>query len=164
MPKQKIQVNHIKGKFSSKNFRIGIVVARFNEYFTQKLLDGAIDTLCRSGVSPRRIDVYHVPGSFEIPLVVKKALKKHRYHAFITLGVVIKGQTRHFQHVVDAAAKGTWQVALKTEVPVIHGVISAQNEKQAIERTGGKMGHKGREAAQSALEMASLMKNFNGHA
>ena len=164
VPKKKAtrsaQVHHIKGALQADHAKIGIVVADFNEYFTQRLLDGALDALLRFGVRPRNIDVFHTPGSFEIPLVVKRALKKRSYNAIITLGMVIKGKTRHFKHVVDAAAAGTLKAMMDSDVPVIHGVVAAENLEQAIDRTGGKFGHKGRDAAKTAIEMANLMKRI----
>ncbi len=155
------RIRHIRGGLDRGKARIGIVVARFNEYLTSKLLEGAVDTLKRSGVRAGHIDVYHVPGSFEIPLVVKRALKKRRYNAMITLGVILKGETRHYKQISDNAARGTMEASLAHDIPVIHGVITAESFQQAVERVGGKPGHKGRESALSALEMADLMKRIN---
>ena len=152
--------NRVKGGLSASGARIVIIVAQFNEYFTQKLLDGALDTLIRHGVKPTSIDVYYVPGAFEIPLVVKRVLRKRRADAVITLGMVIKGRTRHFAHVVDEAARGTMQAALESDVPVIHGVVAAEDLQQAIDRTGGKIGNKGRDAARAAIETANLLKKI----
>lgn len=153
--------NHIKGSLDGRGLKIGIVVADFNEYFTARLLEGAVDTLERLGVAGSAIDVYHVPGSFEIPLAVKRILRKRRHSAIIALGVVIKGETRHFTHVVDAAASGTLKAALAQDIPVIHGVVAAESVRQAIDRTGGKMGNKGRDAARAAVEMARLVKEID---
>ena len=152
---------HVKGSAASAGkARIGVVVAEFNEYFTAKLLDGALDTLKRHGVRPSNVDAFHVPGSFEIPVIVKRALKKRRSDAFITLGVILKGENRHWKEISDAAARGTLSASLGTGVPVIHGVITAETREQAVDRIGGKMGHKGRQAAQSALEMADLVRRL----
>ncbi len=140
--------------------RIAIIVAQFNEYFTEKLLEGAVDTLTRHGVKPAAIDVYFVPGAFEIPLIVKRVLAKKRADAVITLGMVIKGKTRHFAHVVDESARGAMQAALGSDIPVIHGVVAAEDLQQAIDRTGGKVGNKGRDAARAAIEMANLLKKI----
>ena len=112
------------------------------------------------GVALKFVDVIHVPGSFEIPLTVKRVLQKRKYHAIITVGVVIRGQTRHFEHVADAAASGTMTASLQSNIPVIYGVVTAENTAQAIDRIGGKMGHKGRQAVQTALEMANLLENL----
>ena len=153
-------VRHIKGSFKTDRLKIGIIISEFNEFYTQKLLDGALDTLSRLGLQKHFIDVYHTPGSFEIPLVVKRALKKRKYDAIIALGVIIKGQTRHFKQVADAASQGILKASLGYEIPVIHGIVTAQNQGQVRDRVGGKHGHKGREAAQSAVLMANLMKEM----
>ncbi len=152
------QIKHKKGGLVAGKAKFGFVVADFNEYFTNMLLEGAVDTLYQFGVKPNLIDVYHVPGSFEIPLMVQKLNKKKKYDCLITLGMVIRGETRHFNHVVDAAAAGTMSAALAADIPVIHGVIAAENYDQAIDRCGGKMGHKGREAAKAAIEMTNLIQ------
>jgi 6,7-dimethyl-8-ribityllumazine synthase len=150
----------VKGSLEAPSARIAIIVAQFNEYFTSKLLDGALDTLTRHGVKPSNIDVYYVPGAFELPIVVKRVLKKRRADAVITLGMVIKGETRHFDHVVDESARGAMQAALESDIPVIHGVVSANDLKQAIDRAGGKVGNKGRDCARAAIEMANLLKKI----
>lgn len=154
------QTRAIKGGLSASKAKIAVIVAQFNEYFTEKLLDGALDTLVRHGVKPSSIDVYYVPGAFEIPLVVKRVLCKGRADAVITLGMVIKGETRHFDHVVDESARGAMQAALASDIPVIHGVVAAQNLQQAVDRTGGKIGNKGRDAARAAIEMANLLRKI----
>ncbi len=154
------KVNKIKGGLMASNARIAIIVAQFNEYFTDKLLEGALDTLMAHGVKPASIDVFYVPGSFELPLVVKRVLAKRRVDAVITLGMVIKGETRHFDHVVDESARGAMQAALESDIPVIHGVVAAEDLKQAIDRTGGKIGNKGRDAARAAIEMANLLRKI----
>lgn len=153
-------VRRIRGEMTAPKARIAVIVAQFNEYFTNKLLDGALDTLVRHGVKPSNIDVYYVPGAFELPVVVKRILAKRRADAVITLGMVIKGQTRHFDHVVDESARGAMQAALESDIPVIHGVVSANDLQQAIDRTGGKMGNKGRDCAHAAVEMANLLKKI----
>lgn len=152
--------NRVRGELTAPQAKIAVIVAQFNEYFTNKLLDGALDTLVRHGVKPANIDVYFVPGSFEIPITVKRILKKRRADAVITLGMVIKGETRHFDHVVDESARGAMQAALESDVPVIHGVVSANDLKQAIDRSGGKIGNKGRDCARAAIEMANLLKKI----
>lgn len=140
--------------------RVGIIVSRFNEHFTEELLGGALDTLGRAGVGPSRIDVVRVPGSFEIPLIVKRLLKKKKYGALIALGVILRGETRHFNHVADAAARGILKASLDSDIPVINAVLACENESQAVARIGGKLGHKGRDAALQALEMADLLKRI----
>jgi 6,7-dimethyl-8-ribityllumazine synthase len=158
--KKPTRPNAIRGGLVASRARIAIIVAQFNEYFTNRLLDGALDTLTRHGVKPSNVDVYYVPGSFEIPIVVQRILKKRRADAVITLGMVIKGETRHFDHVVDESARGAMQAALESDIPVIHGVVSANDLKQAIDRTGGKVGNKGRDCARAAIEMANLLKKI----
>lgn len=147
-----------KGKLTGTDLTIGIVVARFNEFITSKLLDGAIDTLERHGVKTENIDIAWVPGAFEIPVVAKKMAKKDKYDAVITLGTVIRGSTPHFDYVCNEAAKGVANVSQQTEKPVIFGVITTETIEQAVERAGTKAGNKGSEAAVSAIEMANLIK------
>lgn len=156
--RSRFRLRHVKGALKAGGAKIGIIVADFNEHFTSKLLEGAVDTLSRHGVKTKNICVFHTPGSLEIPLVVKRLVKKQKFDALITLGMVIKGNTRHFRHVVDGAARGTLEASLKSNIPVIHGVVAAENVKQAMDRTGGKLGNKGRDFAKAALQMASLMK------
>lgn len=149
---------HIAGTLKAGKLRIGVIVARFNEFYTAKLLEGALDTLKRLGVRDSRIAVWHVPGSFEIPLAVKRLLRRRRYDALIAFGVILKGETRHFNHVTDAVSRGVLSASLESDVPVINGIVSALNGRQAAARIGGKLGHRGRDAAVSAVEMANLMK------
>jgi 6,7-dimethyl-8-ribityllumazine synthase len=156
----KFGIRPIRGGLDAAKARVAVIVAQFNAHFTEKLLEGALMTLTRHGVKPASIDVYFVPGAFEIPLVVKRVLTKRRADAVITLGMVIKGETRHFDHVVDESARGAMQAALESDVPVIHGVVSANDLKQAIDRTGGKIGNKGRDCARAAIEMANLLKKI----
>ena len=159
-PGAKINVRHIKAPLRGDKLLVGILVAEFNEYFTGKLLEGALDTLLRCGVKKRSIDVVHVPGSFEIPFFVKRLLRKRRYDAVITLGVVLKGGTRHHEQVSDAAARGTLEASLESDVPVIHGVVTAETKGQAVERLGGKLGHRGRQAAETAVLAANLARKL----
>ena len=153
------QVQHVKGDFLARGKKFAIVVSRFNEYLTTILLEGALDTLLRHGAHAKDIQVVHVPGAFEIPLVTKKITKKKKVHAVITLAVIIRGQTRHFEQVATQSARGLREVSLKSEVPVILGIISAESVSDAIERTGIKQANKGREYALSAIEMANLMRH-----
>lgn len=150
----------IEGGLRAGSARIAVVVAQFNGFFTEKLLAAALETLVKHGVKPRSIDVFYVPGSFEIPLVVKRILQRKRADAVITLGMVIKGETRHFNHVVDEAARGTMQASLESNIPVIHGVVAAETLQQAKDRTNGNTGNKGRDFARAAIEMANLMKKI----
>jgi len=142
--------------------KFGIVVARFNEFITSKLLDGAQDTLTRHGVKADNVDVAWTPGSFEIPLIAKKMALTKKYDAIICLGAVIRGGTPHFDYIASEVSKGIANVSLDTGVPVILGVITADNLEQAIERAGTKSGNYGSQAALHAIEMANLGKAITG--
>jgi 6,7-dimethyl-8-ribityllumazine synthase len=148
--------NVIKADLIAKGKKFGVVISRFNEFISAKLLDGCVDTLSRHGVQENTIDVVWVPGSFEIPMIALKMAKSKKYDAVICLGTVIRGATPHFEFVASEAAKGVAKVSLDTGVPCIFGVITADNLEQAIERAGTKDGNKGRDAALSAIEMANL--------
>ncbi|GMB07795.1 6,7-dimethyl-8-ribityllumazine synthase [Thermolongibacillus altinsuensis] len=150
-----------EGNLVGTGLKIGIVVARFNEFITSKLLSGALDGLKRHGVSEEDIEVAWVPGAFEIPLVAKKMAESKKYDAIITLGAVIRGATSHYDYVCNEVAKGTSQAALSSGVPVIFGVLTTDTIEQAIERAGTKAGNKGWEAAVSAIEMANVMRTFS---
>ena len=149
-----------EGLLTVTNERFCIVIARFNEFIGSKLLSGAIDELKRHGVSDDSIDIVWCPGAFEIPLVAKKIAKTGKYSAIITLGAVIKGATSHYDYVCAEVSKGSASVSLETGIPVIFGVLTTDNIEQAIERAGTKAGNKGSDAAKSAIEMASLLKNI----
>ena len=149
-------VNVIKADLLAKGKKFGIVISRFNEFISSKLLEGCIDTLSRHGADEKAQDVVWVPGAFEIPLVALKLARSKKYDAIVCLGTVIRGATPHFEFVASEAAKGVAKVSLDTGVPCIFGVITADNLEQAIERAGTKDGNKGRDAALSAIEMANL--------
>lgn len=149
-----------EGNLVGTGLKIGIVVARFNEFITSKLLSGAQDGLVRHGVSDQDIEVAWVPGAFELPLIAKKMAETQKYDAVIALGTVIRGSTTHYDYVCNEAAKGIANASIQTGTPVIFGVITTENIEQAIERAGTKAGNKGYEAALSAIEMANLMKSF----
>lgn len=149
-----------EGLLTVTNEKFCIIVARFNEFIGAKLLSGAIDELKRHGVAEDSIDIVWCPGAFEIPLVAKKIAKTGKYNAIITLGAVIKGSTSHYDYVCAEVSKGVASVGLETGVPVIFGVLTTDNIEQAIERAGTKAGNKGSDAAKSAIEMASLLKNI----
>jgi 6,7-dimethyl-8-ribityllumazine synthase len=149
-----------EGALLGKGLKFGLVVARFNEFITKKLLDGAQDALHRHGVNPADIDIAWVPGSFEIPLVAKKLAQTNKYDAIICLGAVIRGATPHFEYVAAEVAKGIARVGLETGLPVTFGVITADTLEQAIERAGTKAGNKGFDAATDAIEMANLLKGL----
>ncbi|KUP06454.1 6,7-dimethyl-8-ribityllumazine synthase [Bacillus coahuilensis m2-6] len=147
-----------EGNLVGTSLTIGIVVGRFNEFITSKLLSGAEDALIRHGVDKENISVAWVPGAFEIPVVAKKMATSGKYDAIITLGTVIRGSTPHFEYVSGEVAKGVANINLSEGIPVIFGVLTTDSIEQAIERAGTKAGNKGWEAAASAIEMANLFK------
>ena len=149
-----------QGMLLGQGLKFGLVVSRFNEFITTKLLEGAQDALVRQGVSEQDIDIAWTPGSFEIPLIAKKMAQTGKYAAIICLGTVIRGGTPHFEYIAAEVSKGIAAVNLETGVPVIFGVITADNLEQAIERAGTKAGNKGFDAAESAIEMANLLTNL----
>jgi 6,7-dimethyl-8-ribityllumazine synthase len=149
-----------EGNLIGKGLRFGIIVSRFNEFFSNKLLDGAKDALVRHGVVDTDIEVAWTPGSFEIPLIAQKMAASKKYNAVICLGAVIRGGTPHFDYIASEVAKGVAKVGLETGVPVIFGVITTDTLEQAIERSGTKDGNKGFDAAVSAIEMANLVKGM----
>lgn len=152
--------NVYEGKLIGTGLRFGIVISRFNDFITSKLLEGALDTLKRHDVTDENIDVAWVTGGFEIPLVAKKMADSQKYDAVICLGAVIRGATPHFDYVANEVSKGIAKVSMDTEVPTIFGVITTDTIEQAIERAGTKAGNKGADAALAAIEMANLCKQF----
>lgn len=152
--------NLYEGNLVGTGLKIGIVVGRFNEFITSKLLSGAQDALKRHGVSETDVDVAWVPGAFEVPLIAKKMAESERYDAVIALGTVIRGSTPHFDYVSNEVSKGIAKIGLDTGVPTIFGVLTTDTIEQAIERAGTKAGNKGWEAAVSAIEMANLSRQF----
>ncbi|MCH6264021.1 MULTISPECIES: 6,7-dimethyl-8-ribityllumazine synthase [Neobacillus] len=154
-------MGHIfEGNLVGTGLKVGIVVGRFNEFITSKLLSGAQDALKRHGVNESDVDVAWVPGAFEIPLIAKKMADSKKYDAVITLGTVIRGSTPHFDFVCNEVAKGVSRITLDTGIPVIFGVLTTDSIEQAIERAGTKAGNKGWDAASGAIEMANLTRNF----
>lgn len=152
--------NIYEGHLVSNGLKFAIVVGRFNEFISGKLLSGATDALKRHGASDEDVDIAWVPGAFEIPFAAMKLAESGKYDAVITLGTVIRGSTPHFDYVCNEAAKGVASVSLKTGVPCIFGVLTTDSIEQAIERAGTKAGNKGWDAAVSAIEMANLNKQF----
>ena len=146
-----------EGNLQAKGKKFGIVLSRFNSFIAERLLEGAIDALVRSGVSDKEIEVARVPGAYEIPLVAQKMARSQRYDAVICLGAVIRGATPHFDYVAGEAAKGVAQVGLETGIPVLFGVLTTDTIEQAIERAGSKAGNKGAECAIAAIEMVNLL-------
>lgn len=154
-------MNQISGHLvADKDFKIGIITARFNDFITSKLLGGAVDGLVRHGVAAENITSVWVPGAFEIPVVANKMAKSGKFDAVICLGAVIRGTTTHYDYVCNEVAKGVSKVGLDSGVPTIFGVITTENIEQAIERAGSKAGNKGYESAVTAIEMISLLKQF----
>ena len=151
-------VDYIEGHLKGDGKKFGIVVARFNSFISEKLLEGALDSLLRSGVAEADIEVVRVPGAYEIPLIAKKLAASQKYDALICLGAVIRGATPHFDVVVNEVSKGTAQVSLDTGVPVLFGVLTTETIEQAIERAGTKAGNKGGEVAIAAIEMANIIE------
>ncbi len=150
----------IEGNLVATGLKVGIVVGRFNEFITSKLLGGAQDALKRHGVAEADVDIAWVPGAFEIPLIAQKMASSGKYDAVITLGTVIRGATPHFDYVCNEAAKGVSSTALQSGIPVIFGVLTTDSIEQAIERAGTKAGNKGWEAASAAIEMANLCRSL----
>lgn len=149
-----------EGQLIGEGLKIGIVVSRFNDFITGRLVDGAFDALIRHQVKEEDIDIAYVPGAFELPLAAKKMAQTGNYDAVITLGCVIRGATSHYDYVCNEAAKGIAKASEDTGVPVIFGVLTTENIEQAIERAGTKAGNKGAEVAVGAIEMANLLKKF----
>ncbi len=149
-----------EGVLLGKGLKFGVVVSRFNEFITRKLLEGAQDALLRHGVNEEDIDIAWVPGSFEIPLVAQKLAQTKRYDAVICLGAVVRGGTPHFEYIAAEVIKGIAKVGLETGLPVSYGVITADTLEQAIERAGTKAGNRGFDAAVDAIEMANLLKSI----
>lgn len=149
-----------EGKMVAKGIRVGIVVARFNEFITSKLLGGAMDALVRHDINEDDVDVAWVPGAFEIPLIAKKMAKSGKYDAVIALGAVIRGSTSHYDYVCNEVSKGVAAASLESGVPVMFGVVTTENIEQAIERAGTKAGNKGYDCALGAIEMVNLIREM----
>lgn len=154
----KVKVN--KGILNGSGFRFAIIVSSWNDTITSKLLDGALEALEKTGVQESDVEIFRVPGSYEIPLIALKAAKTGKFDALICLGTIIRGETPHFEYVASEVAKGISQVAIQMELPVIFGIVTADNIEQAMNRAGIKLGNKGYEAAMTAVEMANLCKSI----
>ncbi len=150
----------IEGKLQAKDLKFGIVLSRFNDFITSRLLDGAVDGLVRHGAAEKDIEVVRVPGAFEIPMVAKKMATTGKYDAVICLGTVIRGATPHFDYVASEVSKGIASASLETGVPIAFGVITTDTIEQAVERAGSKSGNKGWDAAITAIEMAQVIKQI----
>jgi 6,7-dimethyl-8-ribityllumazine synthase len=150
----------LQGKLSAEGLRVAIVASRWNDFVVSRLISGAIDALERLGASEDAITIIRVPGSFELPLAIKRAALSGNYDALIGIGVIIRGETSHNEHIASEVFKGLAQISLETQKPVALGVVTADNLEQAIDRAGAKSGNKGFEAAMSAVEMANLFLEF----
>ena len=150
----------IEGDLSAKGLRVGIVVSRFNDFITSRLLGGALDALQRSGADDADVTVARVPGAREIPLVAKHMAASGRYDAVVCLGAVIRGSTPHFEYVAAESSKGVAQIALDTGLPIIYGILTTDTIEQAVERAGTKAGNRGYDAAMAAIEMVNVLKKL----
>jgi len=155
-------IKTIEGDFRTTSARFSLVVARFNSFVVESLVDGAVDALVRHGIAEKDIEIVRVPGAFELPLAVKKVAATRKPDAIVALGAVIRGGTPHFEYVAGECVKGIATVSLDAEIPVSFGVLTVDSIEQAIERSGTKAGNKGAEAALGALEMVSLLRNLEG--
>jgi 6,7-dimethyl-8-ribityllumazine synthase len=150
----------VEGKISAEGFRFALIVSRFNDFISAKLVEGALDALKRHGAADDQLTLVKVPGAFEIPLAARKLAESGKYDAVICLGAVIRGSTPHFDYVAAEVSKGIAMVGLESKIPVAFGVLTTDNLEQAIERAGSKAGNKGWDAAMAAMEMANLFKNM----
>ena len=151
----------LKGRLTAENSTFSIVCSRFNEFMTQQLLDGAVDTLIRHGASEKNLKIVWVPGAFEVPYAAMKLARRGDADAVICLGAVVRGDTPHFDYIAAESAKGIAQASLSTGIPVIYGIITSDTIEQAMERSGSKAGNKGRDAAVSAIEMVNLYRELD---
>jgi len=152
----------LEGGLIAKGKKFALVVGRFNDFITNRLLEGAVDALARSGAEDQDIEIVKVPGAFEIPLIAKKMAEKEKYDAIICIGAVIRGATPHFDYVSAEVTKGIAMVSLESKIPVIFGIVTTDTIEQAIERAGTKAGNKGWSAAMAAIEMANLIEVVDG--
>jgi len=151
-----------EGKLDGRGFRFAIVASRWNDFISSRLVDGALDALERLGAEENRVDLFRVPGAFEIPLLALRLAESEKFDAVICLGTIIRGQTPHFEYIAGEVTRGIGEAALQTGVPVVFGVVTADTVDQAIDRAGVKLGNKGFEAATTAVELANLYKTVNG--
>lgn len=157
-----MQLKVHQGKLNASGLRFAIISSRWNELLTMRLVEGALDALARLGAEEQAVEHFRVPGSFEIPLLARKLAASGRFDAIICLGVIIRGETPHFDYVASCAANGIAQAAMETGVPVLFGIITANTVEQAMDRAGVKAGNKGVEAAMAAVELANLYKEMRG--
>ena len=147
---------YFEGQLTAEGLKFGVIASRFNEFITSKLLGGAVDSFVRHGGNESDLEVFWVPGSFEIPATAKKVAESKRFNAVVCLGCVIRGETPHFDYVASEVAKGVAQVGMESGIPVVFGVLTTDNLEQSIERAGTKSGNKGAEAVESAIELSDL--------
>jgi 6,7-dimethyl-8-ribityllumazine synthase len=150
----------VQGKLDAKGLKVSVIASRFNDFITDRLIDGAVDCLVRHGAQEDQITVYRVPGSFELPLAAKKVVSAGNVDAVICLGALIRGQTPHFDFIASEVTKGIAQISLDSGVPVTFGVITADSLEQAVDRAGAKVGNKGFDAASGAIEMVNLLREL----
>jgi 6,7-dimethyl-8-ribityllumazine synthase len=147
-----------QGRLNAEGFRFALIASRWNDFITSRLVEGALDALERLGADEKSVELYKVPGSFEIPLLALKLASSEKYDAVICLGTIIRGQTPHFEYIAGEVTKGIAQAGMQTGVPVVYGIVTADTLEQAIDRAGVKLGNKGFEAAMSAVELVNLYK------
>lgn len=157
-----MSIHSLEGDLKADNYRFGLVVARFNGFIVERLLEGALDVLRRHGAREEKLEIVRVPGAFELPVAAALMARSHRFDALIALGAVIRGETPHFDFVAGDCVKGLGQVALSENLPVALGVLTVDSTEQAIARAGAKAGNKGADAALSAIEMADLARKMHG--
>lgn len=155
-----MDIHRFEGHLNASGLKVALVVSRFNNFFTDKLLEGALDCLKRHGAQERDISVAWVPGSFEIPPTARRLMHKGGFDAIICIGAVIRGDTPHFDYIVAEASKGVAKLGMESDIPVIYGLVTADTLEQAIERSGTKAGNKGWHAAETAIEMANLYRSI----
>jgi 6,7-dimethyl-8-ribityllumazine synthase len=155
-----MQITQIEGGLGAQDMRFALVVSRFNDFIGQKLVEGAVDCIRRHGGAEENVTIYRCPGAFELPMVAKKVALSGKYDAIVTLGVIIRGSTPHFDVIAAEATKGIAQASLETMVPIAFGVLTTENLEQAIERAGTKAGNKGFDAAMTAIEMVNLYRQI----
>jgi 6,7-dimethyl-8-ribityllumazine synthase len=156
-----LTVNIIEGRLLTNNDQFGIVVSRFNELITSRLLDGAIDTLCRHGAERDQLTIVHVPGAFEIPVIADRLAQSGKFHAVICLGAVIQGETTHHEYINHQVAAAIMQAGQASQIPVTFGVLTCPTMEHALDRAGGKAGNKGVEAALAAIEMVDVLRRLS---
>jgi 6,7-dimethyl-8-ribityllumazine synthase len=154
--------NNIEGSLTAKDLTFAVVLSRFNNFIGERLLDGAVDAIVRHGGADKAVDVYRVPGAFEIPQIARRLVDSKKYSAVICLGAVIRGATPHFEYIAAESAKGVAKISLESDIPISYGIITTDTIEQAIERAGSKSGNKGYDAAVTAIEMANLVAQISG--